>query len=200
MVWQQPNLRMQRSARSEIVPLPLTPLRAPADAGVGLPPWRVTPSRWVFSPSSLASLKTRPNSDDGSARRSSSVVTSSELLHCRLLTHIGHLSSQPVVPPSWTPLFPLDRRCVARFDGAAQLVPTCFRLVALRHDCAGPPIGAGSSLLLRAQLLSSLPHPPCRCRAPLPSVCRALPPVSLMRWRPTIACSGARAARSFRSP
>ena len=34
MVWQQPNLRMQRSARSEIVPLPLTPLRAPADAGV----------------------------------------------------------------------------------------------------------------------------------------------------------------------
>jgi hypothetical protein len=26
---------MQRSARSEIVPLPLTPLRAPADAGVG---------------------------------------------------------------------------------------------------------------------------------------------------------------------
>ena len=34
MVWQQPNLRMQRSARGEIVPLPLTPLRAPADAGV----------------------------------------------------------------------------------------------------------------------------------------------------------------------
>ena len=28
----RPNYRMQRSARSEIVPLPLTPSRAPADA------------------------------------------------------------------------------------------------------------------------------------------------------------------------
>ena len=70
MVWQQPNLRMQRSARSEIVPFPLTPLRAPADAGVRRHRGRPLHSRQVHIPCSVTSLSFPADSEQGGLRPS----------------------------------------------------------------------------------------------------------------------------------
>ena len=163
---------------------------------VGLPPWRVTPSRRVFSPSSLASLKTRPNSDDGCVRRSSSAVMSSELLHCRLPTHIGHLSSQPVVPPSWTRLLPLDRRCVARFDGPGQLVPTCLGL----SLCAMTALGRLSARVAR---FSSAPIS-CLHSLTRRSIVGLYCPLFVVPYRPSPSCDGVQlshaAERAHRDP
>ena len=150
------------------------------------------------------SHKSRPTSDSGRLRpsdcrrlrlRSSSGVVSSDLLHCCLPTPFVRLSPQLVVSFACTRLLPQDRRRLAHVDGPAPTRLSCLRLVALRQYCAWPPIGAGSRPLVFTLLLSPSPVPLFRSPAPLPFVCRILPPLSLMRWRPTIACSGARAAR-----
>ena len=149
---------------------------------VGLPPWRVAPSRRVFKPSSLFSLKTRPKSFRGRLRRRSSsgrCLPSFSIAVFRL-----RFTACRLFPSCLTPeldSFLWTAAALLTLTPLGLLVFSCLRLVALRHDCAWPPIGAGSCPLVFTLLLSPSPDALFRSRAPLPFVAS---------YRPCPSCDG----------
>ena len=144
---------------------------------VGLPPWLVTPSRRVLKPSCPASRSYPAESESGGLRPTLCGACSySSVLRCSLPARVG---------PS---------------ADAIRLALARALLLRSGRDIVGPPGWRRAGWSLLTLLLAPRPHPPCRGRAHWPCVCRALQARSLKRWRPTSACSGARAAKSFRLP
>ena len=148
---------------------------------VGLPPWRVAPSRLVFR-SLLASLNGHAESKSGWLRSTSPKT-------CRLAV-FSRSFLRPRPPACWGESARSPRYSPLRFMATP----------AVRLSGSGRAARRLEVRALSPGLFSWLRRPLFRGRAHSPCVCRALQTLTLMRWRPTSACSGARAARSFRLP